>query len=746
MTATPVAQVELTPAEPVERKGPRWAPDGVVAVLVAGIVAVAALVPLIFNPWFYFYADTPEGAYGQWYALGEQLLQGVWPLLNVDAWRAGNWVAEGQWGLWNPVILGIGVLVYQSPSALLAVNIIKVLFLTLGSVGVFMLARNYGARLGWAALAGVAAPFAGFTLFMDATSWVTNLMVWAFFPWVFWAARRFALTRRGLVWLFVFGYLVVTIGYVQGTIMTVLMFVALLIEMAIRRNRAGAVRLLLSGLVVGLVAVAVYLPGILTAPVTSRSASVGNDGFMVYTFTALATGASPSALSDLLGWWGRFPTVPYTYIAWFLPLLALVDTRVLRRIAPGLSGAGVFFVLALAYSMAPSLVGPLQFPSRTVPWVALIGIVITCVLLSRSRMARVGKRWTIVVFLWLMGTYLAVAQTPDLWRTHLAFAAGTLAALLVSLRLLDRRRQSQHWSKATLFMAAVTLGVLVAQSAVFAGNLHSRVDFPDSVEEYRDSLAWGRGDGFVVGVAPIADEEALDESLVGNFWYLSGTRVHNLYSPVQFRLYSQDLCMSHDGTTCPDALNTLVANDPTTGEPLLDLLSLDTIQIVATAERSLDELVGMAPPPGWSVADVGDFSVTWTRKGPTEETGGVVWTSEGVELEELDQSDQEVSFRVHQVPADGGSAVLSRLDWPGYAVTGGQFADPLRGYLLTVDLGGSSPGDVVTVSFHPPGWSVVLLSLLLSAMLAVALLIAYRPSRPRRPAAAPPRSQVPQYK
>ena len=746
MTVAEVLQDATTsPSAPADRRLARRAPDAVLAIAVAALVAAAAIVPLLFNPWFYFYADTPEGAYGQWYALGQQLTHGEWPLLSVEAWRAGNWIAEGQWGLWNPLVLGMGFLVYLSPSALLASNLIKIFFLALGAAGTFLWARHYRARPGWSFLAGVAAPFAGFTLFMDATSWVTNLMVWAFFPWLAFTARRFAFARRGLAWLLLIGYLLVTIGYVQGTIMGVLLFLALLIETAIRRRGDAALRLVLSGAVLGLIAVAVYLPGILTAPVTSRSSTIGNDGFMVYTFTALATGATPSALADLLGWWGRFPTVPYTYLAWFLPLLALVDGRRVRSMAPQLSGLGVFLTFALAYSMAPSVMGPLQFPSRTVPWIAVSLIVLTCVLLSRARASALGSRWIPVVLLWALGLYLSLAQTPQSWRSHLAFGVFTLGALLLALWMLYRRRSDARVfgvRTVTAVMTVVTLAILVVQSAVFADRLHSRMDFPDDVDEYRDSLAWGEGDGFVVGVAPVSDDAALDESLVGNFWYLSDTHMHNLYSPVQFRLYSQDLCMSHDGTTCPAALETLTSTDSTTGVPLLDLLSLDTIQVVATEERPLSELASLDPPTGWEVADVGDFSVTWTRTAPTQDAGGVVWTSPGLSVEVQEADDTHVTFRVDGSPSEGSSVVFSRLAWPGYSVDGAELDQPLRGYLLSVDVSEVANGDVVTVTFHPPGWSIVLASLSLAAGLAIVLLIAYRPSRARRSRQRARRSQV----
>ena len=73
-----------------------------------------------------------------------------------------------------------------------------------------------------------------------------------------------------------------------------------------------------------------------------------------------------------------------------------------------------------------------------------------------------------------------------------------------------------------------------------------------------------------------------------------------------------------------------------------------------------------------------------------------------------------VRFRVDSVPAGGGQVVLSRLDWPGYSVDGGELAPSVRGYLLTVDVDDAAAGSVVTVSFTPPGWTIGLVSIALA--------------------------------
>ena len=77
----------------------------------------------------------------------------------------------------------------------------------------------------------------------------------------------------------------------------------------------------------------------------------------------------------------------------------------------------------------------------------------------------------------------------------------------------------------------------------------------------------------------------------------------------------------------------------------------------------------------------------------------------GTSVSAVTAADDGTSFRVDAVPADGGTVVLSLLDWPGYATDVGSLADPVDGYLVTVDLPASAEGGTVPVDFRPPGWT-----------------------------------------
>lgn len=705
--------------EPIGSEG-GWRRDAVTALLVAAIVAVAALVPLLFNSHFYFFADTPDGAYGQWYELGQQLRAGNWPLMNPAGWMAGDYVAEGQWGLWNPLILALSVLLTALPSAVVGATLFKIVFLVIGAVGTYVLVRSYHGTPRWAAIAAVAAPFAGFTLFMDASSWATNLFVWSFFPWAVAAIRRWQrVGGLAIVSVFVACYLLITIGYVQGTLMLVFYFVAAFAESAIRRSGRSAVRLVSAGAVAGLIALAVYLPGVLTAPVTTRTGGVGNDGFMVLTLSGLATSAVPSAEADLLGWWGRFTEVPLLYIAWFLPLALLASAAAVRERWRELSGLAVFGTLALMLAVGPANLGPLRFPSRTMPWIALVAIVLTCIILSwtAERVRLSVGRCVAVGAVSAFSYWLAASQVPGAWRAHAIFATLTTGAIVaVWWRWRQTGTTQDPWG--AVIILATILATLVGQSALYADRLVSRADYPSDVADYTDTMPTARGDGIVVGSPLGLPDDAFDEVAFANMWYLNDrVDVQNLYTPTEHKAYSSDLCIMYDGRTCYHLLDRLFAEDPTTDAPLVDLLSIDAVQILVDADRSITDLESLKVPVGWSQTFAGTYSVVWTRDEPTSSAGDVTWTSPGLEISDTASSDSETSFTVDAVPAAGGTVVLSRIAWPGYGVSGADLASPLRGYLVTLDIPAEAGGQRVLVTFRPPWWPIILTSMVAAAAL-----------------------------
>jgi len=230
----------------------------------------------------------------------------------------------------------------------------------------------------------------------------------------------------------------------------------------------------------------------------------------------------------------------------------------------------------------------------------------------------------------------------------------------------------------------------------------------------------GSGEGIVVGSPLGMPSEAFEETAFANMWYLTDhVSVLNLYTPVEFRAMADDLCLTYDGRTCPEAFSRLFEQDRASGERLVDLLSIDSVQLLASDGYTVDDLKALDVPSGWTRTWEGDYSVVLTRDAETPPVGSVSWASEGVEVKVVEDDPLSTTFKVQSVPADGGSVALSRLAWPGYSVDGAELGDPLRGYLTTVELDPETAGTEVTLRYTPPGWAVVL-----SAMAAAPILTA----------------------
>ena len=403
--------------------------------LTAGSVLVLSLIPLVFYGRFYFQDDTENGAYGVWYHLGESLFQGQVPVLNPSVWSSGNYIAEGQWGTWNPLVMLFGVLAYISPNAVVLTTALKVAMLVAAGVGTFVLARSYSLSPEWAFIAGIAVPLNGFTMYFDAPSWVTGALVWAIFPF-FWAElRQLMAGKRNPFWAFITGYLIVTVGYVAGTVAVGFILLAVGVETLIRKAWRPAIRIAVTGVSMGLVAVVVFLPGVLTAAVTTRGTTgIWNDDYMSIDFNSLLMAPIATAYPQLLSWWwsGTGATSPAAYIAWFLPAIAFVSWSRFKKLSPELRDLFFFLAAALAFVLLPTTIGPLRYPARFMPYVATGAVLLVIVALARARRPHIGRpSLYFALGLVVLGSYL--------W-----LGAGPLALLHNSCRRRGRRRSPRR--------------------------------------------------------------------------------------------------------------------------------------------------------------------------------------------------------------------------------------------------------------------------------------------------------------
>jgi hypothetical protein len=693
-------------------------------------VLAAALLLLVQDPRYFFHGDTQSAYLGWEFRLGEQLRAGRWPLVDLHAWASGNAVAEGQWALFNPLVAAIGLLATTAQNVLVLATATKVALACVGVLGTFALSRSYGAAAPAAFVAAVAAVFGGMTQYLDLGSWTAGLMIWALVPWVWRELRRTMFGAANPVMLLVLVYLLVTVGYVYGTIMLVLVLGVSLVDARVRRDRAAGLRVVGAGAFGGLVACTVYLPGVLTAPVTIR----GGDTFHLtgkFATDPLALLASPLPTDAVPG--TTMHLLPYAFVAWFLPVLVLVDVGAVRRRWQPLAGLLLFTAVMLLVVVAmPQQLGPLRWPLRLQPFLVQGAVVLTAVLISRYVVPRPSWRRLALGLCWLgLAGLTAAVRAPVLWPAHLLALVGAAVGFVAVWWCLARPGAASLRAGA-LGAVGLTLALGLLQHVVFPALPSPERHMPALAQDYLRPLSAAQGDVLVVGDTGTAlqkDPAWARESLSGSAWYLGPHRVLNGYTTISFRAYRDHYCIDYDGSTCSRLLDELFSIEPITGRRRVDLLSVGTLLLVRAdfPDRDLT-----SPPRGWRVAASTSRAVTWVRRTPAPGAARPVWTSPGTTLVARPGDDRSVRFTVRRVPATGGRVVMSALAWPGFATDVGRLAQPVDGYLLTVDLPADAAGRTVTVRYSPPGWHLELATLGLAILGGVAWCGVVAVSRRRR--------------
>jgi len=676
----------------------RWAAGAVATVLLAfGLVLVG-------DHHYFWYGDTAAAYYGWWYHLGDLVRHGDWTTLDPHAWRAGNYAAEGQWALWSPLTIGIGLLATVVGDMLLVTTLVKLGLVAVGVVGVYLLVRSYDAPPPAAYTAGVLVPMGGMTQYLDLPSWAAGLMIWALFPWVWWGLRRTMLHGANPLPALVAGYLLVTVGYVFGTIMLIAVLLACLLDCLLLRDRKGLLRVLLAGVLMGLVALTVYLPGVLTASVTARQTGVHLFGGK-FTTDPLAMFAGVLPTTSVSG--TSHSLLPYHYLVWLLPVLCWVDLRRLREGWRSLGGLLALTAVTLGIVDGISQIGPLRWPLRLEPFLVITLAVLLVVVWHRFGLARPSGRRLGYSLGWVViAATLSLVRTSSEWRAHLS-ALVLVGAALAGVWWLVRRREL---GRVAVFAGAATVLVVVLQHAFFPTPPSPQRNAPTHVSAYAGLYPAATGDLLQVGGTDAenrADPAAARQLPIGSAWYLTGLRAQNTYTAISQLAYKNRYCIYYEGDTCSSLLGTLFSTEPTTGRLRVDLLGVSSLLLV---RASLPAETLQNPPSGWRIAEQTPYAVLWTRTTPIAGAGSVAWTSSGTSVSHVEVGATRTSFHVDAVPAQGGTVVLRLLDWPGYHVSGASLAGSVDGYLLTVHVPATSSGRAVDVQFHPPGWTVEILA------------------------------------
>ncbi|MEU2043507.1 hypothetical protein [Nocardia niwae] len=667
----------------------------------------------------HFYTDDTESQYAPlWVMLGRYLREGRLPALVPEHWMAGNYTIE-EAGLLNPPQLLIDLIAPSVDNLALYATVVKLIFAIVLALGVYRICLAYGAKAPWAAVAGAAIPFTGWLLFFDEASWMTAFTGTAWLAHAWASGVRYARGRGGPIPTFVFLYLAISVQYIFPAVEAGLMVGAVAIgELVYQKAWRPALRLLTVAACAALAGLATYLPSMLSAKVTWRgTAQINNDQFLTVPWSESLNASLPTTLPAFSSWWGYVQPMPVVYIAWFLvPALAFVDWRKALGAAREFVAPALFAVMALMWTAGPGAIGPLRWPARVLPMVALGLLVLVCVLLGRFATVQDWRRRGIAaaVLIGLLWVRTFSAAPHEVIR-HVVAALGVAALGAVAVWLGRSRGAAAACALIVVSVFPIAyLQVWSAQPTPMGWNLPENrsamkaafPDFPGTTLQLADRMLIPPQERDLSG--------AYGSLVFGNYaknlelTYVSG------YTPNGHYWFGETLCMRWDTSVCPDAYRRAFATEPTTGRTIVDLMKVDRVVLQRALYPDARE---QAAPSGWKWVDYPGHDkyifVLERVDGLISARDGRIAAAQGVTATSVAESD--TTSRVRVSSPEGGRVVFARLGWPGYRATldGRDIPTGLVGKtFVAVDVPAGTSGDLV-LSWQPPGrWIGVAAALL----------------------------------
>ncbi|KAF0963924.1 hypothetical protein MLGJGCBP_02740 [Rhodococcus sp. T7] len=689
-------------------------------VLLAVAVAATAGIPLFSNRSFYFWDDSAAAFAPGWYAVGERLLAGSWPTLIPDMWAGGNLPAEALYGTYNPVILADSLLIASVPNLAVGITLVKMQFLAILAVGVYVVARQYGATRSMSFVAGFGMPFAGYTLYFDASSWASGLIAFAWIPHVWWSTRASAQGRLNPLVPFVFGFLALTTGNPYGAVGVAVVYLAVIGECVAFRRYSGLARLLWSGASVLLATLIVYLPLAFTTEVSVRTqGGAHNDGFLRPDLGDVLNASAFSNRPDIPAFGQPVMTVPLVYLVWFIvPLAPWIRWNTLRTMGRRSVSLILFGAVYGVLLLGPSQLWLFRWPVRLIEYGQLPVMVATAVVLSAGlHRSHVMRRSVLTGGLLLVQFYLSWSNVPEDGRIHLV-ALGIAAALVVSTVGISMRNPR---ALSSALAVGIVVVLAVQTNAWFPGNCSvTPWKFPRHISFYEDHFR-NRYPGTTFVIAHpenIPSEKPTDQwgdILFGNVWQPAGVKAVNSYAGISYEDFVDSLCLNYyGGVECPDAVDRLLAKAPGTSVSWLDALRLGTVVVQNSGPYGGTHALDRLPPGEWTVTHDGTVTVGH-RIAPQKWPDGRLSASPRTLHVLADNAATDTRETVEFTGS--GTATFALLAWPGWSArVDGRPAQTSAspGGLLQVKLP-PTRGTVstLTLEFSPPGtfWGRILTGL-----------------------------------
>lgn len=722
------------------------------------VVLVTALIPLIKYDNFYLYADTVNGYVGQMYHTGYLILHGQLPVFSTNYYASGNFIAEGQWGTFSPLSWLIGVFIYLSPNVTFSMTLVKIAALVALSIGVYLLSRSFEIDRQWSSIAGFLAPNVGFIHFTDAPSWITDLLSLVLFIFTFWAYRKYVHDGWSIIVPFIFGFFLVTQGYVYGVIYLVILLVSHFLVVLFTRNWQQLRRVLLFDILMLMLTLAVYMPGILTGSVTTRAQTFANTDFGSPTFSDFINSFFPLAQTGMTVFTSGTNYV--NYIAWVFVLLPFINFSKVKQalLKLRLKEATLFIPIVVlvifnfGMLLAPDQMGPIRMPYRNFAYLGVFEIIFFALMAHASQgfvysKRRLGTFFAIIV----AGYFLNFSQVPWLSK-RFVLAAGILGVLGVLIFLFKANLlQKLFWP--IVGMTLIVTGLQTIRYYDIVPNLTAEhtveYNWPGIYSKKQADSYTPAVKGSVAAFGAPKTGTYVDKNnyLFANTWYFSKHQTINAYTPVSFGAFWSFLNFTHvEGTTAIEGVNNLFSTNSVFEKNYADLLAIDNVIIYQAnalpenytntdyanykADNKTYRSFLTNPPAGWHISKQNKDNYVLSRDTPFNEVGSVTGISNGANVQVISNTDRKLTFKVTSDEQKDVQVVFSRLAWPGYSIDNAKLNRPVKDMLVNATVKPDQFGKTITLSFDPPfyaaGKVLVGLTILIVFIVVVVDVIKYK--------------------
>lgn len=678
-------------------------------------LAVGAIC-LYFNADFFVTDDLQNEYLPKFYDIGHALRSGTFPVWTDGNWLGGNYIAEYQYGLFNPLCLLVSLLVSFCSTLHAAGAVVAFTYIGLAAAGCYALARQFGIAPAWAVLVSLFGASNPVLLYFYTGSWQPGMTGYA---WVTVAAAALlALQKRPTPMRFLFAVaaaaMVVTAGWPQAVV-AFAVFAALLLSSSLAR---GGVRqawpIALAGVAALLIAAPAYLELAAVKEVTTRVNSIDNArGILTWTLRPALLFFFPG-FYDFIPWLSgalRQPPVPLGYASVLaLPLLCFVRVE-LRRLAEDhlwtLAALAALFYLVL--TQGPSQLGPMRWPFRFIPYFHLFLLITLFLLPKLGGLVFTRARWRLfarILGLAVVLSLLVVERAADSWLLWQAASVATVVIAAAGLRLWTLPRRALAGFIVILASGLLAHTVIHARAPSLAPAFLPGRTVPDAWTELSVADELYRGRLMTLG-GGLNDKKESIADLHSAHGLLFRLKTINGYSATGHRDFSEVFYSdSPHGLFDPlFTLKSVMEVDSGTGKTVATLAGIHHILIPTNALNGKGARAFATA--NFETENYGGKKLLLTNRAWRADVGTLTHVSDAAaQVQFLDSPSSSVERLRVESKANALELIFGRLYWPGYRASLDD--EPLnvsahRGIFVTVHVPPHRHG-VLVVRYVPSSW------------------------------------------